>query len=87
MAPINDETALQDLLDLERSGSAVKWSCCQPHRPAGEASNSVLALSTGSSCPELGSLRPAIDSSHTDEVLAELADLLACGLRVRWPTG
>jgi len=81
------DTALRDLMELERSGSAVTWPRCQPRPPSGEASRSHLALRAASSRPASSSLRPAVVSTHTGDVLAELADLQACGLRVRWPAG
>ena len=89
---MTEDAALQDLQDLHSSGIAVRWPCCGMDRSARKVSSSSLEVlpmtqaTFGCHQQELRS-PPAVEvSQKLEEALAELAELEACGLPVRWPT-
>ena len=91
MAPTEGDV-LQDLRELQSSGNAVRWPRCRLHEASDKASADSSAVPAMTLPPDgcqqgVRSLPPVVASPELEEALAELADLQACGLPVRWPTG
>ena len=84
----DEPSAVQDLLELERSGLRVAWPCSPRARAGTLAAPCQVRLPDSDAAQDGGSGGcglPSISEQEDAELQQELRELQKCGLRVAWP--